>query len=53
MIVTKEMGVKLEDTTITKMDPVFFDPFIEPIEYRGMYKKFVRVPEEVAKQMGQ
>ena len=50
MIVTKEMGVKLEDTTITKMDPVFFDPFIEPIEYRGMYKKFVRVPEEVAKQ---
>ena len=50
MVVTKKIGVVLEDTSITKMDPVFFDPFIDPIECRGMYKKFVRVPEEVAKQ---
>ena len=50
MLIKKSIGIKLENTTITEYDPVFFDPFVNPIEFHGMYKKYIRVPEDVAKQ---
>lgn len=46
MIVTKEMGTKLPDTTMSS--PVYVDVKKEPISLHGFCKPFRRVPESVA-----
>ncbi len=47
MIVTKELGVALADTTMTS--PVYLDVRNEPFSLHGFCEPFRRVPAEVAK----
>jgi len=47
MIITREMGTKLPDTTMSS--PVYIDVRNEPISLHGFCEPFRRVPENVAK----
>ena len=47
MIVTREMGTKLPDTTMSR--PVYFDARKEPISLHGFCEPYRRLPEDVAK----
>lgn len=53
MIVTKEMGYIPQDTTITAYDPVFIDVEQEPFKFYGLYKPFIRMPLDVAKEVSE
>ena len=46
MIVTREMGTKLPDTTMSR--PVYIDAKKEPISLHGFYEPYRRLPEDVA-----
>jgi len=46
MIVTREMGTKLPDTTMSR--PVYIDARKEPISLHGFCKPYRRLPEDVA-----
>ena len=47
MIITREIGTKLPDTTMSS--PVYIDVRTTPISLHGFCKPFRRVPEDVAK----
>ena len=47
MIITREMGTKLPDTTMSS--PVYIDVRTKPISLHGFCEPFRRVPEDVAK----
>ena len=49
MKVTKEMGVNLPSTTITRYDPVALDVLKAPFSLHGFHEPFIRVPADVAK----
>ena len=49
MKVTKEMGVKLPATTITRYDPIALDVLKAPFSIHGFHEPFIRVPYEIAK----
>ena len=48
MTVTKEIGIKMRDTTITAYDPVFLDVTKAPFELYGFSDGFRRLPKDVA-----
>ena len=47
MIITREMGTMLPDTTMSR--PVYIDARKEPISLHGFYEPYRRLPEDVAK----
>ena len=47
MIITKEIGTRLPDTTMSS--PVYIDVRTAPISLHGFCEPFRRVPEDVAK----
>ena len=48
MKVTKEMGVKLPATTITRYDPIALDVLKAPFSIHGFHEPFRRVPQDIA-----
>lgn len=49
MTVTREIGTKMSDTTITAHNPIFLDVTKAPFELYGFAEGFHRVPASVAK----